>query len=228
MAAEEVQNQIVPVMVNEDVQAQFVEIMVPLYSYGCANKIKKALAHFKGIYSVNVDYKQQKVTVWGICNKKEVLSTIRAKRKGARLWNVEEDISNNDIQSRTAPPSPSFCRSSLSIIKGHRSLSLNWKAAWKKIIATDSFLSIPSPALLVTKMSRFILPNLWLEAEVELCSSIMELALSASCGITIKDGPTDPKVLPKADNTNASNAKIDDAETLGDGAIEHSETTYLH
>ncbi|GJV20860.1 heavy metal-associated isoprenylated plant protein 28 [Tanacetum coccineum] len=161
MAAEEVQNQIVPVMVNEDVQAQFVEIMVPLYSYGCANKIKKALAHFKGIYSVNVDYKQQKVTVWGICNKKEVLSTIRAKRKGARLWNVEEDISNNAIQSRTAPPSPSFCRSSLSIIKGHGSLSLNWKAAWKKI------------------------------------------NLQAS-GIAIKDGPTDPKVLPKADNTNVS------------------------
>nr|GEV22611.1 peroxidase 5-like [Tanacetum cinerariifolium] len=159
MAAEEVQNQIVPVMVNEDVQAQFVEIMVPLYSYGCAKKIKKALAHFKGIYSVNVDYKQQKVTVWGICNKKEVLSTIRAKRKGARFWNVEEDISNNAI-SRTAPPSPSFCRSSLSIIKGHGSLSLNWKAAWKKI-------------------------NLQVVS---------------------------PKVLPKADNTNVSNAIIDDAE----------------
>lgn len=54
MDAEEVQNQIVLVMVNEDVQAQFVEIMVPLYSYGCANKIKKALAHFKGTFLSNV------------------------------------------------------------------------------------------------------------------------------------------------------------------------------
>lgn len=39
--------QIVPMMVK-DVEAQFVEIMVPLYSYGCGKKIKKALAHFKG------------------------------------------------------------------------------------------------------------------------------------------------------------------------------------
>ncbi|CAI9289682.1 heavy metal-associated isoprenylated plant protein 45 [Lactuca sativa] len=121
--------QIVPMMVK-DVEAQFVEIMVPLYSYGCGKKIKKALAHFKGIYSVNVDYDQQKVTVWGICNKKDVLSTIRAKRKGARFWKQQQDGINGaglQIQSHTAPPSP------LSIIKGHTSFSINWKAAWKKV-----------------------------------------------------------------------------------------------
>ncbi|XP_024961782.1 heavy metal-associated isoprenylated plant protein 28 [Cynara cardunculus var. scolymus] len=121
--------QLVPVMAK-DVEAQFVEIMVPLYSYGCGKKIKKALAHFKGIYSVNVDHNQQKVTVWGICNKKEVLSTIRAKRKGARFWNMPKD---NDIQSHTAPSSPLLCPSPLTIIKRRPSLSLNWRAAWKKV-----------------------------------------------------------------------------------------------
>ncbi|KAL6132276.1 hypothetical protein ACLB2K_070647 [Fragaria x ananassa] len=49
------------------VEAQYVEMMVPLYSPGCEKKVKKALSHLKGIYSVNVDYSQQKVTVWGIC-----------------------------------------------------------------------------------------------------------------------------------------------------------------
>ncbi|XP_076957797.1 uncharacterized protein LOC143633365 [Bidens hawaiensis] len=120
------------VMVGRDVEAQFVELMVPLYSYGCGNKIKKALAHFKGIYSVNVDYSQQKVTVWGICNKNEVLSTIRAKRKGSRFWDQQED--KEDIVN--ALPSPSFRRSSsLSIFKRHgpNLSSLSWKAMWKKI-----------------------------------------------------------------------------------------------
>lgn len=45
---------------------------------------------FAGIYSVNVDYKLQKVTVWGICNKYDVLATIRSKRKEARFWNCDK------------------------------------------------------------------------------------------------------------------------------------------
>ncbi|KAM0023910.1 putative heavy metal-associated domain, HMA, heavy metal-associated domain superfamily [Helianthus debilis subsp. tardiflorus] len=113
------------VMVAKEVEAQFVELMVPLYSYGCGKKIKKALAHFKGIYSVNVDYKQQKVMVWGICNKNEVLSTVRTKRKGARFWNQLED----DLQEDS--PSLRRCRSINGASFGP--LSLNWKAAWKKV-----------------------------------------------------------------------------------------------
>lgn len=38
--------QIVPACKN--VQAQYVELRVPLYSYGCEKKIKKALSHFRG------------------------------------------------------------------------------------------------------------------------------------------------------------------------------------
>jgi len=30
--------------------AQYVEMKVPLYSYGCEKKIKKALSHLKGAY----------------------------------------------------------------------------------------------------------------------------------------------------------------------------------
>ena len=38
--------QIVPACKN--VEAQYVEMMVPLYSYGCEKKVKKTLSHLKG------------------------------------------------------------------------------------------------------------------------------------------------------------------------------------
>ncbi|VYS64119.1 unnamed protein product [Arabidopsis thaliana] len=85
--------QIVPVY--NKVEAQYVEMMVPLYSYGCEKKVKRALSHLKGIYSVKVDYYNQKVTVWGICNKLDVLAMVKKKRKEARFWNVEEEENNN-------------------------------------------------------------------------------------------------------------------------------------
>jgi len=38
--------QIVPA--SKNVEAQHVEMMVPLYSYGCEKKVKKALSHLRG------------------------------------------------------------------------------------------------------------------------------------------------------------------------------------
>lgn len=38
--------QIVPACKN--VEAQYVELMVPLYSHGCERKVKKTLTHLKG------------------------------------------------------------------------------------------------------------------------------------------------------------------------------------
>lgn len=43
--------QIVPAYKN-NVEAQYVEMMVPLYSYGCEKKIKKALSHTKGNFPI--------------------------------------------------------------------------------------------------------------------------------------------------------------------------------
>ncbi|KAJ9679890.1 hypothetical protein PVL29_021713 [Vitis rotundifolia] len=93
--------QIVPA--SKNVEAQYVEMMVPLYSYGCEKKVKKTLAGIKGIYSVNVDYNQQKVTVWGICNKYDVLTTMRTKRKEARFWNDED---NAEMEEPLKDPKP--------------------------------------------------------------------------------------------------------------------------
>lgn len=91
-----------------------------------------------GIYSVNVDYHQQKVTVWGICNKYDVLETVRTKRKEARFWNPDDNQSVSDL-----PPSPLCLKQSsaasikppLAIIKV-RSFSLK---ALKKLVFTRSY-----------------------------------------------------------------------------------------
>lgn len=43
-----------------------------------------------GIHSVQVDYHQQKVTVWGICNRGDVLAAVRKKRRAARFWDGDD------------------------------------------------------------------------------------------------------------------------------------------
>lgn len=54
-----------------------------------------------GIHSINVDYHTQKVTVWGICNKDEVLATIRKKRRDARFWD-QAATSNGSTADETS------------------------------------------------------------------------------------------------------------------------------
>ena len=36
------------VVASKNVEPQYVEMMVPLYSYGCERKVKKTLSHLKG------------------------------------------------------------------------------------------------------------------------------------------------------------------------------------
>ncbi|KAL3630757.1 hypothetical protein CASFOL_023741 [Castilleja foliolosa] len=213
---------------GKNVEAQYVEMMVPLYSYGCDKKIKKALANFKEIYllnftskyiffldsyirsmtkarligptesfwslvavllfnngpilktlassfrreqiciySVNVDYHQQKVTVWGICDKNDVLTIVKNKRRGARFWNSEDGNKLQFHESHSAPQSPQSSSNTknatryfamikrqsfklnlsaikreslkldLSVIK--RTSSLNWKSLKKVFVRSNSF-----------------------------------------------------------------------------------------
>lgn len=42
------ENSQIVVACKKNVEAQYVEMRVPLYSYGCEKKIKKALSHFRG------------------------------------------------------------------------------------------------------------------------------------------------------------------------------------
>ncbi|KAL4187062.1 hypothetical protein AMTRI_Chr09g17030 [Amborella trichopoda] len=64
------------VSARKGVEAQYIEMKVPQYSYGCGNKIKKALARFKGNYFVKVG---------SICNKDEILAAVKTKGKVAHF-----------------------------------------------------------------------------------------------------------------------------------------------
>lgn len=83
-----------------------------------------------GIYSVNVDYHQQKVTVWGICNKYDVLDTMKSKRKETRFWNPEDNIQMEELSPPPSLPSKGY-KPSLTLM---RARSLTWKA-WKKVFS---------------------------------------------------------------------------------------------
>jgi len=67
-------------------QVQKVHMRVPMYCVGCERKIRKSLSRFK----VDVDFKQQKVTVIGFINRDQVLAAIKAKRKNTQFWSSED------------------------------------------------------------------------------------------------------------------------------------------
>ncbi|XP_074284348.1 heavy metal-associated isoprenylated plant protein 24-like [Silene latifolia] len=53
---------------------------------GCALKIKKTLSGLKGVKSVDVDMKTQKVTVTGFVEPKKVLAAAQATKKKVEIW----------------------------------------------------------------------------------------------------------------------------------------------
>lgn len=106
---------------------------------------------------MKVDYYNQKVTVWGICNKLDVLAMVKKKRKEARLWNVEENnpesvedsvvVKEDSIKTSFdsekssafytySSSSPRFIRPSLSLM---RTSSFTWKAVKKVFSRSRSF-----------------------------------------------------------------------------------------
>ncbi|KAH9616473.1 hypothetical protein KSS87_009438 [Heliosperma pusillum] len=127
--------QIVPAC--KTVEPQYVELKVPLYSYGCERKVKKALSNLRGIYSVIVDYAQQKVTVWGICNKYDVLSTIKNKRKDARFWNPEDNLKLKKADEDYLSLVRNSSRSSNAILSKAKSFSV--RALRKVFTRSNSF-----------------------------------------------------------------------------------------
>lgn len=78
-------------------QLQKLEMRVPLYSYGCERKVRKALSHFKGLQSIDVDFYQQKVTVTGSVDQDQVLAAMKEKRKNSRLWSAEDGKGGLDM-----------------------------------------------------------------------------------------------------------------------------------
>lgn len=67
-------------------QINTVNLKVRMDCEGCARKMKNVLSHLKGVKSVDVDLKQQKVTVTGFMEAKKVLAAAKATKKRVELW----------------------------------------------------------------------------------------------------------------------------------------------
>ncbi|XP_015885549.1 heavy metal-associated isoprenylated plant protein 24 [Ziziphus jujuba] len=67
-------------------QIQTVALKVRMDCEGCARKMKKVLSEVKGAKSVDVDLKQQKVTVTGYVEAKKVLKAAQATKKKVEMW----------------------------------------------------------------------------------------------------------------------------------------------
>lgn len=96
-----------------------------------------------GIYSVNVDYNEQRVVVWGICNKYDVLETIRSKRKEARFWNHEDNeilvMEKSESPNISHLPPPKIRNNSKPYLTLIRAQSFKWKALKKVFSRSYSF-----------------------------------------------------------------------------------------
>ncbi|KAI3459996.1 hypothetical protein Pfo_016659 [Paulownia fortunei] len=67
-------------------QLNTVSVKIRMDCEGCALKVKKALSGVKGAKSVDVDLKQQKATVYGYVDAKNVLKAAQATGKKVEPW----------------------------------------------------------------------------------------------------------------------------------------------
>eukprot|EP00253_Pinus_taeda_P019431 PITA_19431 len=67
-------------------QFQTVELRVRIDCEGCERKVKNALTSMKGVSTVEVERKHNKVTVTGYVDPKKVLKRVRGTGKTAELW----------------------------------------------------------------------------------------------------------------------------------------------
>nr|ABK23213.1 unknown [Picea sitchensis] len=67
-------------------QLQTVELKVRMDCDGCERKVKNAISSMKGVKSVDVSRKEQKVTVTGYVDANKVLKKVKATGKRAEVW----------------------------------------------------------------------------------------------------------------------------------------------
>uniref|UniRef100_A0ACD5Z0A6 Uncharacterized protein n=1 Tax=Avena sativa TaxID=4498 RepID=A0ACD5Z0A6_AVESA len=67
-------------------QMQTVELKVSMDCEGCERKVKNALSSMRGVRSVDINRKQQKVTVSGYAEASKVLKKARSTGKKAEIW----------------------------------------------------------------------------------------------------------------------------------------------
>jgi len=67
-------------------QLQTVEMKIKIDCDGCERKVKRALSSMSGVKTVDIDRKQQKVTVSGYVEENKVLKKAKSTGKRVELW----------------------------------------------------------------------------------------------------------------------------------------------
>lgn len=108
-------------------QFQTVELKVRMDCDGCELKVKKVLSSMKGVKSVEINRKQQKVTVSGYVEASKVLKKAKSTGKKAEIWpyvpyNLVSQPYTAQAYDKKAPPgyvryveTPAFTSSSSSL-----------------------------------------------------------------------------------------------------------------
>ncbi|XP_077242756.1 uncharacterized protein LOC143883294 [Tasmannia lanceolata] len=91
-------------MVLELEKPQITEIQVRMDCNGCVQKIKKSLHGINGIYDVNFDFAQQKLTVVGWAEPEKIMKAIKKTRKIATICSHTE--ASDPPAPETEPPAP--------------------------------------------------------------------------------------------------------------------------
>ncbi|ESQ33965.1 hypothetical protein EUTSA_v10009052mg [Eutrema salsugineum] len=74
---------------------------VPMDCAGCEKKVRKALENIKGVHDVQIDMKQQKVTVTGSVEQKKVLKVARnITKREVCLWSCPYHHESNGFHDR--------------------------------------------------------------------------------------------------------------------------------
>ncbi|XP_077218785.1 uncharacterized protein LOC143852978 [Tasmannia lanceolata] len=82
------------------------EIQVRMDCNGCVQKIKKALHGINGIYDVNIDFPQQKLTLVGWVDPEKIIKAIKKTRKIATICSHTEATDTQAPAPNVDPPAP--------------------------------------------------------------------------------------------------------------------------
>ncbi|CAI9779741.1 unnamed protein product [Fraxinus pennsylvanica] len=80
------------------------EIQVRIDCNGCVQKIKKALHGINGIYDLNIDVAQQKITIIGWADPEKIVKAIKRTRKNAIICSQTEPPDDQPPPDGGAPP----------------------------------------------------------------------------------------------------------------------------
>ncbi|KAL2534679.1 Heavy metal-associated isoprenylated plant protein [Abeliophyllum distichum] len=92
------------IMVPEIENPRVTEIQVRIDCNGCVQKIKKALHGINGIYDLNIDFSQQKITVIGWADPEKIIKAIKKTRKNAIICSQTEPPDDQPPPDGGEPP----------------------------------------------------------------------------------------------------------------------------